>query len=172
MITIAICRTLIAITRLSLQFTGLPPQFTKFILQFTRLIITIYTNFQACQRKRWSIMQKIHDKAQPVSKSLAEMGGQSSGLTPYMLAGEWNVSREPRRPWMLAGERNVSREPRRPWMLNGVSCVQRPRKIRLLRACLPSMKWDASRWSSEMVQKDVSARCNGGQTSAAVYLLG
>ena len=101
-------------------------------------------------------MQKIHDKAQPVSKSLAEMGGQSSGLTPYM----------------LAGERNVSREPRRPWMLNGVSCVQRPRKIRLLRACLPSMKWDASRWSPEMVQKDVSARCNGGQTSAAVYLLG
>jgi hypothetical protein len=24
---------------------------------------------------RWSIMQEIHDKAQPVSKSLVEMGG-------------------------------------------------------------------------------------------------
>jgi len=31
------------------------------------------------------IVQKIHDKAQLVSKSLAEMGGRSSGLTPYMV---------------------------------------------------------------------------------------
>ena len=58
MITIAICWALIAINRLSLQFTGLPPQFTKFILQFTRLIITIYTNFQACRRKRY--MRRVH----------------------------------------------------------------------------------------------------------------
>lgn len=30
-----------------------------------------------------SIAQEIHDEAQPVSESLAEMGGRGSGLTPY-----------------------------------------------------------------------------------------
>jgi hypothetical protein len=73
---------------------------------------------------------------------------------------------------MLAGEQNASRELQWLWMLNGVSCAWLPQKIRLLRACLPSIKWDVLRWSFEMVQKDVSTHCNGGQTSAAVYLLG
>ncbi len=72
----------------------------------------------------------------------------------------------------LAGEWNASREPRRRRMLNRVSCARQPRKIRLLRVGLPSMKWDASRWSSEMAQKDASTCCDGGQTSAAAYLLG
>jgi len=45
---------------------------------------------------RWSIVQEIHDE--PVSKSLAEMGERSSGLTPYTLAGERNALREPWRP--------------------------------------------------------------------------